>query len=103
MSSFFLLDHRTCPALPVDIRGDGHPAAFVYWEDLSHTGGELKQHETGDNVCRCPDDNGDSWTVADVNDAARGAYVYVEVPKGELNLVEINERLLACKANQDRV
>jgi|SRR5215471_17904175 len=106
MSSFFLLDNVVCPAFPTKAGGNGHPVAFSYVQNLSGTGGDsgTKLETTGDNCCRCPDDDGDSWDVTDANDAARGAFIYLEVSKpGDVDLVEVNNRLHKCKANQDRV
>ena len=106
MSSFFVLDNVACPALPLHGGHDGHPDKFVFFEDLTSTGvsptESVKGKYTGANCCRVPADNGDSWTVADANDAARGAFVYIEVV-GEVNMVEVVNRLLATKANQARV
>jgi len=106
MSSFYLLDNVVCPALATKAGGDGHPVAFSFVQNLSGTGGGSgdKLENTGDDVCRCPDDNGDSWTVQDANDAARGAFIYLEWTKpGPVDLVEVNQRLHKCKENQDRV
>src|SRR5215471_558666 len=105
MSSFFLLDNKVCSALPTKFGSDGHPIAFSYVQNLSSSGGDSGTHweYTGDNCCRVPEDNGDSWTFADANDAARGAYLYLEIIGEEVDGVVINDRLMAAKANQDRV
>ena len=102
---FFVLNNVVGPALPLWGRGsDGRPIKFLFWEDLTSTGGEpsSKQGHTGANCCECPDDNGDSWTVADAGEAARGAFIFVEVV-GKVNMAEVVNRLNACKANQKRV
>src|SRR5262245_24515259 len=105
MSSFFLYDNVVCPAFPTknDIE-TGHPKAFSYIENLSATGGDsgTKLKITGDDVCRVPADNGDSWTVDDAHGAARGAYVYIEVV-GPVDLNEVGRRLDATRKNQKRV
>jgi hypothetical protein len=103
MSSFFVLNNVPAPALP--LWGDGGKATkFVFWEDLTSTGGPPvpKQGFTEANCCECPDDNGDSWTVDDVRGAARGAFIFIEVV-GKVDFGEVNSRLQACKANQKRV
>lgn len=105
MSSFFVLNNVVAPALPLWGRSDGRPTKFLFWEDLTQAGApspEPKQGYTGANCCECPDDNGDSWTVADVYEAARGAFIFVEIV-GKVNMAEVVNRLHACKANQKRI
>src|SRR6185436_2303762 len=100
---FFVLNNVVGPALPL-ASGNGKATKFVFWEDLSITGGPPvpKQGFTEANCCECPDDNGDSWTVADVSGAARGAFIFIEVV-GKVDFGEVSRRLDACKANQKRV
>ena len=103
MSNFFLLDNVVCPALPTAGNEDGRPSKFVFFEDTSSTGGPSDALKfTGDHCCEVPDDDGDSWTIADANGPARGAYLWLEVV-GRVDMVEITARLNKAKDNQDRI
>ena len=100
----FLLDGVMCPAW-FGLTGDPLRVAYLY---DTPEGQHDTQLRVSNSVCLVPADNGDSWTVADASDAARGAHMVVTVADEAgaytpAQLQAIYNRLIAAYHNQRRV
>lgn len=96
--SFYLLDGRLCPALPLDeLEPDGSPRRMVYFYKGTEGGGI--ETRVSASLLKVPDDNGGSWGPGDV---PNGANPYIEVGEGVNLQTDVLDRLLATHANQQR-
>lgn len=100
----FLLDGVMCPAWFGLV---GNPLRVAYLYDTPEGQRDTEIRITN-NVCLVPDDDGDSWTVADATEAMRGANMVLTVPDEAggytpAQLQAIYDRLNKAYHNQKRV